>query len=693
MITGMKQARLPTLTFFFILTLTVCSIGLQGQSTSPFSLQQVLSSPLPSSLVASSDGQRLAWVFNREGVRNIWVAEGPQFQARKLTAYSEDDGREISISGFSARGAKIIFARDGQFNADHEPKGAPGTRLLAVPWEGGEAVEIAETGRSVIAPDGERLAFIKDGAIHLASLEGSDEPEEAVKLRGDLSDLRWSPDSRKLAFRVSRSSTSEEYSYIAVYDLNQKKIKYLDPQIYQDRSPRWSPDGSRIAFLRGLENDRQFVLISREFPMPEPWQIVLYDLDSDRAQTVYESPKDDRLSGTGLWWADESTLFFTSEQDGWRHLYSIPAAGGKVSQLTEGKFEIEAVYARQDLARVFLTMNKDDIDRRHIWSVDASGHLRQETSGESIEWSPTVTGNGRFLAFLGSDAVSPAHVYVTELGSSGRTKLAPEALPGDFPEEHLVQPQQVIFEAEDGLKIHGQLFKPPDRMEGPHPAVMYFHGGPIRQMLLGWHYSGYYHRAYAMNQYLASQGYVVLAVNYRLGIGYGRDFRDVPDGGPRGASEYQDLLAGARYLRSLPAVDDERIGLWGGSYGGLMTALGLARNSDLFAAGVDLHGVHDWNQWQAWVVGREDDGNRTVWKSSPIADVDSWRSPVLLIHADDDRNVPFSETIWLAQKLKERGVEYELLVFPDDVHSFLKHENWLRAFKAAARFFDRHLKD
>src|SRR3989442_14045667 len=120
------------------------------------------------------------------------------------------------------------------------------------------------------------------------------------------------------------------------------------------------------------------------------------------------------------------------------------------------------------------------------------------------------------------------------------------------------------------------------------------HGGPMREMLLGWHYRDYYHNSYAMNQYLASRGYMVLSVNYRSGIGYGRAFRLAPHRGARGASEYQDIVAGAKYLQSRDDVDKKRIGLWGGSYGGYLTALGLARNSDIFAAGVDFHGVHGW---------------------------------------------------------------------------------------------------
>jgi len=218
---------------------------------------------------------------------------------------------------------------------------------------------------------------------------------------------------------------------------------------------------------------------------------------------------------------------------------------------------------------------------------------------------------------------------------------------------------------------------------------MFFHGGPSRQMLLGWNYGGYYHNAYAFNQYLASRGFVVVSVNYRGGIGYGRAFRESPRRGRFGASEYQDVLAAAAYLRSRPDVDSTRIGLWGGSYGGYLTALGLARNSDLFAAGFDLHGVHDYaeevgmtSQW-----GVSDSAIALARRSSPIADVERWRSPVLMVHGDDDRNVEFQQTTDLARRLELRGVELEELVFPDEVHSFLRHESWLRAYGAGAGFF------
>jgi dipeptidyl aminopeptidase/acylaminoacyl peptidase len=265
--------------------------------------------------------------------------------------------------------------------------------------------------------------------------------------------------------------------------------------------------------------------------------------------------------------------------------------------------------------------------------------------------------------------------------------------PARFPIEQLVEPVPVVVRAADSTPIHLQVFAPADTPSAGgavrRPAVLFFHGGPARQMLLGWNYSSYYHNSYAFNQYLASRGFVVVSVNYRGGIGYGRAFREAPRRGRFGASEYADVLAAAQYLRGRPDVDSARIGLWGGSYGGYLTALGLARNSDLFAAGVDLHGVHDYaeevgmtSQW-----GVSDSAIAVARRSSPVADIERWRSPVLLIHGDDDRNVEFQQTTDLARRLELRGVAFEELVLPDEVHSFLRHASWLTVYRAGTEFF------
>jgi dipeptidyl aminopeptidase/acylaminoacyl peptidase len=217
-------------------------------------------------------------------------------------------------------------------------------------------------------------------------------------------------------------------------------------------------------------------------------------------------------------------------------------------------------------------------------------------------------------------------------------------------------------------------------------------------MLLGYPAMGYYSNAYAMNQYLTARGYIVLSVNYRCGIGYGMVFRQCEHQGPTGAAEYNDVLAAVKYLQSRPDVDATRLGIWGGSYGGLLTAQALARNSDIFAAGVDFHGVHDWNlednaaDWKRGSYAEKDAIGADALKSSPMADVDKWKSPVLLIHGDNDPEVAYAQTPLLAEALRARHVPVEELIFPDEVHAFLLHRDWLAAYTAEAAFFERILK-
>lgn len=322
------------------------------------------------------------------------------------------------------------------------------------------------------------------------------------------------------------------------------------------------------------------------------------------------------------------------------------------------------------------TGNDDkDIDRRHILRVPVDA-ARPEvlTPGTGLEWTPVATSDT--IAYIAATPQQPP--VVTTLNTK-------PVWPANYPASSLVTPRQVVFKASDGTIVHGQLFEP--RTPAPrNPAIVFVHGGPPRQMLLGWHYGDYYAEAYSTNQYLASRGYVVLSVNYRLGIGYGYDFHQAERSGQRGASEYLDVKAAGEYLRTLPNIDPKRIGIYGGSYGGYLTALALARDSQLFAAGVDIHGVH--NRF----IGRNrpvaDGGyekapdaaeaRETSWQSLPVADITTWKSPVLLIHGDDDRNVEFIQTVDLTHRLAKQGVDFEELVIPDDTHHFLRHANWLK---------------
>ncbi len=343
--------------------------------------------------------------------------------------------------------------------------------------------------------------------------------------------------------------------------------------------------------------------------------------------------------------------------------------------------------------------NQDDIDRRHLARVPVLGERSQAiTRGSGLEWSPEELSDGHGVAMLRSDWRTPAHASALLESKTEPIDLAPETLPAEFPKDSLVEPKPVILTAADGLPIHAQIFLPADLKPGERrPAMIFFHGGSRRQMLLGFHYMDYYHNAYAMNQYLANLGYVVLAVNYRSGIGYGLNFREALNYGATGASEFNDVLGAGLYLKNRPDVDGKRIGLWGGSYGGYLTALGLARASDLFAVGVDFHGVHDWNNVirnfvRAYDPNRDPNAARLAYESSPMSSVSTWKSPVLLIHGDDDRNVPFDETVRLVEALRKQGVPFEQLIFPDEIHGFLTLRRWLQAYQATADYAGKYLK-
>ncbi len=390
-------------------------------------------------------------------------------------------------------------------------------------------------------------------------------------------------------------------------------------------------------------------------------------------------------------------------------MYSIqhPGAGGRPVLLTPGAFMVEHVSLTPDRRFVIYNANtgsdRADVDRRHLFQgpVNAAAPTPL-TSGPGIEWSPVVTADGQTVVFLSADAVRPPMPAIVPLAGGAPRVIAAERLPPDFPSA-LIAPEPVAFRASDGVEAYGQLFK---AAAGPprKPAIVYVHGGGPRQMLLGWHYRWEYANDYGVNQYLASRGFIVLSVNYRLSVGYGQAFQFPEDAGPRGASEYRDVLAAGRYLQSRPDVDPGRIGIWGASYGGYLTALALGRNSDVFAAGVDLHGVHDrMMQVTPAQLARAMVGDgvtetelrkalKVQFDSSPIAAVPTWKSPVLLIHGDDDRVVDFRQTVDLARRLLEKGVKVEELVLPDDVHDSLLWRNWRKATAATAEFFERLLR-
>lgn len=661
-------------------------------------LEQLMSAPFPSAPVASPAEGHFAWVQNAAGVRNIFLASAPEYEAKAVTKYAKDDGQELAGLAFTPDGSHIVYVRGGAANSRGEiPNPASDTggaeqAIYIVAAAGGEPRRIGEGAQPAISPKGGVLAYIWKGQVWTAGLAGEPKPSQLFKARGGAGALTWSPDGSKLAF-VSRRGT---HSFAGVYDLEAKSIRWMEPSLGWDEDPVWSPDSKRIAY-RHTPYTKAFTLFGPKREAP-PWSVRVAVVATGESKPVFtaEAGRGSVYHATvaehQILWAAGDLLVFPWERDGWNHLYSVPAGGGSPKRLTYGACEVEYVALGADPKEILFNSNCDDIDRRHIYRVPAAGGpLTPVTTGRGIEWAPVVSSDNKALLFFRSDAKTPARAAIQI--SFGQPR---DLSPFPFPSEGLVEPKAVTITAADGMRIPAQLFLPSLPQGARAPAVVFFHGGSRRQMLLGFHYSSYYHNAYAFNQWLVSQGYAVLSVNYRSGTGYGMEFREALNYGATGAAEYHDVIGAGLFLQSRPEVDPARIGLWGGSYGGYLTALGLARASNLFAAGVDIHGVHDWNvelkHWNpAYEPDQQQGESKVAYEASPMASMKSWRSPVLLVHGDDDRNVPFIESVMITEALRKQGVEFEQVVYPDEVHGFLRHENWLRTFHAASDFFERRL--
>lgn len=671
-------------------------------------VRQIDGAPFAATIVAAPAANAVAFVLNTRGVRNIWVTDSTQPNARQVTAFAQDDGQDITSLAFAADGRTLYFVRGagpnraGDIpNPTSDPAGAE-EAIWRVRLDGTPAARLMEGSSPTPSPRGTSVAFLRRGAIWMATPSSGDSvrASQLLRMRGSGGSLRWSPTGEQLAFVSNRGT----HSFVGVYTLSSKTLRWMAPSTDADNAPVWSRDGSRLAFLRVPYEGRR--LGFRATRSAQPWGIMVANVATGDAREAFRAAAG---RGSAYWaivadnqlqWMAGDRIVFPWERTGWLHLYSVSANGGAPVELTPGTGEVEFVSTSPDGTRVLYNTNIGDIDRRHVMSVAADGSAppAPTAAGAHIAWNPVHSSQGGIYALV-STATQPAHAAVLQTSSqpSRWNMLAPESMPADFPASSLVTPTAVSFRATDGLTSYGQLFLPPNAQPGKkYPTVIFLHGGSRRQMLLGWNYGAYYHHAYALNQALALRGYIVLSLNYRSGIGYGMEFREALRQGATGGSEYGDVVAAAKWLGARPDVDRTRIGLWGGSYGGYLTAMGLTRNPELFKAGVDIHGVHDWNVGiQTFVPDYDVYANpratRTAFLASPMAQVKNWRAPVLLIHGDDDRNVRFVETLTLIQQLRAQRVPVEQLVFPDEVHGFLRHESWMRAFDAAIDFFGRRM--
>lgn len=740
----MKKCLGLVFVFFCLTALLPGTVRSAAAEQAPFTIEQILSFAFPYELVSAAKAERVAWLEVEQGKRNVWTAAGPDFKPVQLTNFTADDGTDLTGLAISNDGSVVVFVRGHDPNREGwiaNPSQFPDGSEQAI-WACRTAeakpFRLAAGSSPRLSPDGKWAVFVKSGQVvgvpvaasaKPAPYPGADELNPLFRTQGSNSNPVWSPDGKRLAFVSDR----QDHSFIGILELAGRKVSYLAPSVDRDSSPTWSRDGKRIAFLRrpgssfaqitaqaqaqaaqrqGGQRGGAFAgppqaqpnrpqapaqaaqpvtspgFVLAKFADGHTLNICVVDLANGELSKIWHEPLDDQsFRPTAITWAGDS-LVFRQERNNWAHYYAILVSGPVEAvpfDLTPGDGEAEFIGYAPDGKTLYYTTNAGDIDRRHLWATPTAGGLpAQLTKGEGIETEAAPLASGKRVAVFYSDAKRPRAVALVP-SAGGEAKIISQKLPPAFPLEAQVVPESVILKAADGLEFHSQVFVPKDIKPGERrPAILFTHGGPGRQMLLGYHYMFFYHMAYAMNQYWANKGYVVISVNYRSGIGYGRDFRMAPNRGRAGASEYQDVYAAAKYLQSRPDVDPERIGLWGLSYGGLITAWGLSRNSDIFKVGFDIAGVHLW--------GNLTDQNDTAFKSSPVSTVDNWTSPVLLVQGDDDRNVDFTQLTGLVQLLRARNIYHELIILPDEVHDFLIFGQWTIVFNRGDEFIGRFLK-
>lgn len=604
----------------------------------------------------------------------------------KLTLDDLINVEQFSSPVLSPDGHTFALVRQGQ--------------IVLVPSEGGWPTTLTTTsgGKSALdwSHDGSHIAFAGEGSIWSVPSAGG-QPVRLTDSRAGSGDPRtaadrdpqWSPKGKWILFETGRRGNSD----LAVVSEDGLTLNILTSTSADEGGPTWSPDGTRIAYVERSPEHFSGRLLVAEFDditgrlkgVPK----VLYEAQQDRGGGwSIRRP---------VWAPDGRSLAIVLQNSGWDKIYLISANGGAPRPITSGESEDESPVFSPDGRHIAFISNRDHPEERHIWIAAASGGgpHRLPTATPGIDFNPQWSPDGRQIYFLHSSPLEPASLAVASTDGAGAPHFIIRNQPKNFSAVGFSEPGTVRYKSKDGVEIAAILYKPVGYKPGvKYPAVLWIHGGPEGQDTLGWD-------AWAL--YLSQKGFIVLRPNYRGSSGYGEKFRNlnVEDSG---GGEVDDVALGAQYLIDQGLAGPARIGIGGGSHGGTMVAYEVTKRPDVFHAAIELFGVVDRAtflertnhnsaiRWAAKMGGPPDQKPEVYRQANILPDVPKIKTPLLIMHGEDDPQVPPYESQQFVSALKKAGKVHVYVTYPKELHGFSQREHRLDAWRKQEAFLTRYLQ-
>ena len=460
-------------------------------------------------------------------------------------------------------------------------------------------------------------------------------------------------------------------------------------QVYMS-IPFWNKTGTRAFFVvRAVDHKDRWLMELN------PTNGELKSLDRQRDDAWIEGPGIGHPFEVGnVGWINSETIWYQSEKTGYSHLYTLNVKTAEKKQLTDGKYEIQEAQLSPDHKTFFITSNKVHSGQSQFYQIDIeSGKLKritQKEGGNKVSVSP----NGKNLAILYSTSNHPEELFLQANKEKAKEQqITHQAESDEFKSYNWKKSEFLTFKNSEGFEVHAEIFKPSTQATS-RPAVIFVHGaGYLQDVKDSW--SEYYFREHLFMNLLADQGYTVMNIDYRGSAGYGRDWR-ASIYRHMGGNDLVDIVEGADYMVKNFNVNPDKIGLWGGSYGGFLTLMALFK-TNTFACGAALRSVTDWAHYNhlytSDILNLPQDDSIAYEKSSPINFAEGLKSSLLMCHGIVDTNVHFQDIVRLTQRLIELGKDnWELAVYPLEGHGFVEPSSWTDEYKRIYKLFEENLK-